>query len=442
MNMLVVGAIYRWARVGTSAPPAFGIARAVVAAVLALQAVIAAAGTLQVTTLPAGDHPGSRDRVYAVYAPSRITTPAPMVMALHGCRQTHEDVLRDWGLVAAADRHGFVLVVPHVTSYAEPRNPGCWGFWLDEHRHQGRGEVEDLHRIARQVETRLAIDPARRYVAGLSSGGAMAVAAAVAHNEYWAAVASAAGLPYGEDAAAVSLSGRCPGTASFRAVRRVVADMHGEIDHPYPVPLLVLQGTNDCTVLPEAAQRLRDAHLAAFGLPLGAPGVAAPVSRRPCAPVHESGFGCEHARHTLDGTASSHTLVETVLFDGPLATPDPTDKDHGHYWVSGPQGRDGPWTQRRGPVFPEIAWSFFERHPRRAGLPSGIAAPRCTRLTATIMAHFWAGRVVRGGSMSSRVLAEGDRADVGPLWNTGAQVTLHEGAPGRWRARPPAGCAR
>ena len=439
MNVLRVGAIYRWTRARTSLRSACRTASALAAAtVLALAFGAAVAGTLRVATLPAGDHPGSRDRVYAVYVPDRVAQPAPMVMALHGCRQTHEDVLRDWGLVAAADRHGFVLVVPHVTSFVEPRNPGCWGFWLDEHRHQGRGEVEDLHRIARQVESRLAIDPARRYVAGLSSGGA------VSHNEYWAAAASAAGLPFGEDAAAVSLSGRCPGAASFHAVRKVVSDMHGEIDHPYPVPLLVMQGANDCTVLAEAARRLRDAHLAAFAPPTGFSRTAASaaVSRRPCTPVHESGFNCEHARHTLDGTRAGHTLVETVIFDGPLMTPDPTDQDHGHYWVSGPQGRDGPWTQRRGPVFPEIAWDFFDRHPRRPGLASGVPVPRCERRSATVIEHLWAGRLVRGGWMGTRALAEGDRADMGPLWNVGARVTLHEGAPGRWRGRMPGACAR
>ena len=117
-----------------------------------------------------------------------------MVMALHGCEQTNDDVLNDWGLTAAADRFGFVLVAPFITSYDGLRNTNCWGFWLDQHRHQGRGEVEDLHRIALDVEARFAVDPARRYITGLSSGGAMTVVAAVAHNEYWAAAASAAGF--------------------------------------------------------------------------------------------------------------------------------------------------------------------------------------------------------------------------------------------------------
>ena len=45
----------------------------------------------------------------------------------------------------------------------------------------------------------------------------MAVVLSVTHNEYFAAAASAAGLPYGENAAAVSFSG-CPGSATFQSI--------------------------------------------------------------------------------------------------------------------------------------------------------------------------------------------------------------------------------
>ena len=85
--------------------------------------------------------------------PDGLTGPAPMVMALHGCRQTHDDVLRDWGMTAAADRFGFILVAPFITSLRRPaQSTNCWGFWFDAHRHQGRGEPEDLHQIALEVE--------------------------------------------------------------------------------------------------------------------------------------------------------------------------------------------------------------------------------------------------------------------------------------------------
>jgi len=43
-------------------------------------------------------------------------------------------------------------------------------------------------------------------------------------------------------------------------------------------------------------------------------------------------------------------------------TPDPSDKDHGHYWIGGEHGRDGPYGLRRGPSYPDIVWDFFARH--------------------------------------------------------------------------------
>ena len=178
-------------------------------------------GTTESFTLSAKSYAGSRDRQYKVYVPDGLSGPAPMVMALHGCQQTNDDVLRDWGLTAAADRFGFILVAPFITSYDGLRIHNCWGFWFDAHRHEGRGEPEDLHQIALEVEARFSVDSARRYITGLSSGAAMSVVASVTHNEYWAAAASASGLPYGEDAAAVSLSGMCPGFATFHSVDRV-----------------------------------------------------------------------------------------------------------------------------------------------------------------------------------------------------------------------------
>src|SRR5215475_1564204 len=220
-------------------------------ALLALLGASAFAGTTESFTLSAKGYAGARARQYKVYLPDGLSGPAPMVMALHGCQQTHDDVLRDWGMTAAADRYGFILVAPFITSYDGLRNTNCWGFWLDQHRHQGRGEPEDLHQIGLEVEARFSVDPARRYITGLSSGGAMTVVASVTHNEYWAAAASASGLPYGEDAASVSFSG-CPGTATFHAVSRVVSDMRAEINDSYAIPLMVLQNSGDCTVLRQA----------------------------------------------------------------------------------------------------------------------------------------------------------------------------------------------
>ncbi|MDV7211966.1 extracellular catalytic domain type 1 short-chain-length polyhydroxyalkanoate depolymerase [Azotobacter beijerinckii] len=351
--------------------------RLLVLSLLVLPGLDAWAGTLESYSLPAADYPGSHERQYKVYVPDVLPAAAPLVMALHGCRMDHDDVLRDWGLTAAADRYGFILVAPFVTDYDEPRTPNCWGFWLDGQRHAGRGEAEDLLRIAQAVEARHAVDPARRYIAGLSSGAAMSVAEAIAHNEYWAAAASVAGLPYGEDAQAVSFA-VCPlSGARFHSVEQVAADMRAELDDPYPIPLLVVQNDNDCTVVQSAGRRLRDAHLKVFGsAPFGTPATTLAAQGR-CFPVFGGNdYGCRREVFSADGNSASRSLVETLFYQGPLETPAADDEDRGHYWIGGEHGRDGNYALRQGPSHPDILWEFFARHPRNGATASD--RPRVT----------------------------------------------------------------
>lgn len=337
-----------------------------------LPAAPAGAGQTDSYTLSQQAYNQSRARDYKVYVPDNIASPAPMVMALHGCKQTNDDVLNDWGLKAAADQYGFILVAPYITSYDGLRNQNCWGFWFEQHRHQGAGEVQDLQQIALEVEGNYAIDPQRRYITGLSSGGAVTVVAAVAHNEYWAAAASAAGIPYGEDAASVSLSGQCPGNATFHSVSRVVADMKAELNDTYPIPLLVLQNENDCTVIKTSADRIRDAHLKTFGDPAFDSPATAKAESAPCSAYYQNNYGCTRVRYTQNGTSSSRSVVETAYFDGPLATPNSQDTNHGHYWAGGEQGSNGKWAVRVGPSYPDIIWNFFASHSRDGAAPGGF----------------------------------------------------------------------
>ena len=420
----------------------------------------ATAGTITSFTLPAASYAGSQQRAVKVYVPDGVSSPAPMVMALHGCQQTDDNVLHDWGLTAAADRYGFVLVMPFITRYDGLRNTNCWGFWLEDHRHEGRGEPEDLHRIGMEVERRVAIDPRRRYVTGLSSGGAMSAVVAVTHNEYWAAAAAAAGLAYGEDSSSVSFSG-CPGQAVFHAADRVAADMRRELDDTYRIPLMVLQNSQDCTVIATAGQMLRDAQLKVYGDPGHDMPATAKASEAACSPAFEADFGCRHEIYTTDGTAGARSVVATVFYRGPISPPDLSDKDHGHYWIGGASGRDGAYAMRRGPSYPDIVWNFFERHPRELASPPPAPAPAppppppspapapppppppaaCVKETGTPASHLAAGRAVRGGWFYLYAYSSGDGKYLGLSWNTWSTATLHEGADRRWYTTPPSGCS-
>lgn len=341
-----------------------------VGVLLALLTWSAWAGSTQAFTFHAHNYSGSRDRQYKVYVPSGLSAPAPMVMALHGCQQTNDDVLQDWGLTAAADRFGFILVAPFITSYDGLRNTNCWGFWFNAHRHQGAGEPEDLHQIALEVESHFSVDPARRFVTGLSSGAAMSEVVAVTHNEYWAAAASGSGLPYGEDSASVSFSG-CPGSASFHTVARVVSDMKAELNDSYAIPMMVLQNNQDCTVVQPAGRNIRDAHLKAFGDASHSTPATAQAAQRACTPTFGEDDACQHTFYTVDGQSGSRSIVETVFYNGPIATPNPDDTDHGHYWIGGAEGRNGKWAIQRGPSYPDIIWDFFSRHPRSGTVQAG-----------------------------------------------------------------------
>ena len=118
---------------------------------------LATAATIIERTLPASNQPGSRARQYTIAIPDNLETgaPAPVVMVLHGCLQTHRDMIHDTRFVELVDREGFIAVFPFVTSFDPHRatpTPNCWGFWFDQHQHEGRGEPGDLRRILAEVE--------------------------------------------------------------------------------------------------------------------------------------------------------------------------------------------------------------------------------------------------------------------------------------------------
>src|SRR5215212_10053875 len=275
--------------------------RPLLAAALCLVFVAAAcAGQFERRMLTAKSYPGSRDRQYQVFVPASYDgrTPVPMVMVLHGCRQTEANMINETRFKDVAERDGFLVVYPFITSFDGLRNPNCWGFFLDQHIHQGAGEVEDLHQIAREVEAAFRVDPQRRYVAGLSSGAGMAVAAAVAHSEYFAAAGSVAGLPYSGTSSSVGFVCANPGT--FKPVSADVDAMRAEQRRPEeqrPVPIMAIHSTNDCTVNALGSRNIRDSWLRRYGAS------PAPVATAGCT---TEGVACTHTRY---GTPQPGTAV-------------------------------------------------------------------------------------------------------------------------------------
>ena len=299
------------------------------------------AGTFYRGEMPAGADPNSRARSYQIYVPDSLPEgiAPPLVTVLHGCRQTEQNMIDETRFTELADQHGFVVVFPFVTSYTELRFENCWGFWFPEHRQEGRGEVADIRRIVDHAESEFQTDPARRYITGLSSGGAMAVAAAVAYSEDFAAAGAVAGLPYGEGAAAVGFV--CGVSTQHRSVAQIVNDMRAEQTSPEEqrlVPMLVIHSVNDCAVPILNGRNIRDSWIRYYGAD------PRPASVSDCT---TDGVSCQRSQYVdEDGTV----VVATAFYSGPAS-------GRTHYWVG---DNAGPFADPTGPSATELLWSFFQ----------------------------------------------------------------------------------
>lgn len=197
---------------------------------------------------------GSEARDYALYVPADTDgAPRPLILMLHGCQQDAADVARLTRFNRLADELGFIVLYPTQSRTANAT--GCWNWFLPEHRRPDQGEAALLAALTREIAVRHGADPRRLYVAGLSAGGAMALALAAIHPELFAAVGVHSGLPYGlarDQVSALTLMHQGPSAV------RGKADMEG-----IGVPVIVFQGDADLRVNPVNASWIIEQALSA-----------------------------------------------------------------------------------------------------------------------------------------------------------------------------------
>jgi poly(hydroxyalkanoate) depolymerase family esterase len=293
---------------------------------------------------PAGGPSGHRALVHVPHGLDRRRL-APLVCMLHGCTQDPATFAAATLMNDAADRHGFVVVYPAQDRGENPQ--GCWNWFLPEHQRRDAGEPAAIAGIIRELidtTSQSAIDPGRIFVAGLSSGGAMAAILAACYPDLFAAVAVHSGLAYGS-ASSVG--------AAFAAMARGSgdADARGRAAHAAmgprarPVPTMVIHGDADHTVAPvNATEVLRQSMIANH--------LAAPETERQdvghpstCAPG-EAGGGLSYTRSRWTDRRGRviHELLEVHGL--------------GHAWSGGKAG--GSYTDARGPDAAAAIWGFFE----------------------------------------------------------------------------------
>ncbi len=272
--------------------------------------------------------------------------PAPLVCMLHGCTQDPASFAAAVLMNHAADRHGFVVVYP---GQDRGRNPqGCWNWFLPEHQRRDAGEPATIAAIVNDLidsDSRFQIDPARVFVAGLSSGGAMAAILGACYPDLFAAIAVHSGLAYRSAtnvSSALEVMARAGADSDANAQGLAAYAAMG--DHSRPVPSIVIHGSADTTVSPANAIHVLRQSMTANHL-------AAPAT---CDhdPDHPTSSRSGQAEHGYAYTASKWTdargtmMHQLLMIDG-----------LGHAWSGG--APDRPHTDPQGPSATEAICDFF-----------------------------------------------------------------------------------
>ncbi len=146
---------------------------------------------------------GTGARTATVHLPADGTgsAPLPLVLLLHGSGSSGAAMLKDSGLAATADRHGFLLVAPdggiahdrgHVWNI--PGVPTVAG------TIPGPDAPDDVAFIGAMIDRLVragCVDPARVYATGLSGGGRMTSWLGCVATRRFAAIAPVVGLRAG-----------------------------------------------------------------------------------------------------------------------------------------------------------------------------------------------------------------------------------------------------
>ncbi len=105
-------------------------------------------------------------REYRLHVPRRLSSPAPLLIVLHGGGGNARQIERFTGFSRLADREGFMVVYPQ----------GINRQWNDGRSFEDSGTADDVGFIAALIDHLVAaqsVDPARVYATGISNGGFM-----------------------------------------------------------------------------------------------------------------------------------------------------------------------------------------------------------------------------------------------------------------------------
>lgn len=202
-----------------------------------------------------GPNPGNLKMYY--YLPKGLEKSDPLVVVLHGCTQTAEDVARSTGWNKLADQYQFAVLYPEQVM---GNNPGkCFNWFRPQDQSREGGEPASIMSMIRYLEKMRGAEPRRIFITGLSAGGAMTANMLALFPDVFDAGAVFAGGP------ALGATSFTEGMALMNGKRNpatvqspfLIREMFPGWEGDYP-SLLIVHGLNDEVVSPRCGELLRE----------------------------------------------------------------------------------------------------------------------------------------------------------------------------------------
>ncbi len=173
-------------------------------------------------------------RAYKLFVPSGyVGQEVPLVVMLHGCRQSPDDFAVGTRMNQLAEEQSFLVAYPAQSTAANVSK--CWNWFKATHQERDRGEPSLIAGITREIMRDFNVEAARVTIAGLSAGGAAAAIMGATYPELFAAVGVHSGLACG---AALDMP------SAFAAMRTGARDLRRR----GAVRAIVFHGDKDMTV--------------------------------------------------------------------------------------------------------------------------------------------------------------------------------------------------
>jgi poly(hydroxyalkanoate) depolymerase family esterase len=286
---------------------------------------------------------------YAVYVPSSLGpgSAAPLVVVLHGCGTTADQMATASQYDALAERDRFIVLYPDVDTLDASTYGRCWrGIWEPDLEGRGVGDASAIADMTRAVLRRWHADPGRVYAIGISAGGFETAILGAYYPDLYAAIGIHSGAPYvGAEPGCLPAGASAADTARLAGTALDAMGPRARV-----MPVIVIHGDADPAVPYRCGRQVIAQWLGVDNAVLQhghRPGVSgAPAGSRDA--VVPGGHG-----YTVLSYADGSGCVVAQLW---------TVHGMGHYWSGGSAApASAPYSDPQGPSVAAASWAFFSR---------------------------------------------------------------------------------